>query len=199
MSLARTIIDNCTGIGDNGIEVFDAQSVELTNSTAIGNFNGIVIGTNVTDCIFTDLTVKNLEAAGVGASISSGQNVFDSITITSSGLGLVINDSTTIVNFNVYAFSSAEGISILQDSVNLINTSVYSDSGHAIKLNKSNNCSIINCQMKVGISSQNCINSDSAVTTFYTKNSLLGATVPINANVTQGIVATEDGQGNIIL
>jgi hypothetical protein len=202
MSLARTIIDNCTGIGESeGIFIdSNSQSVEITNSTAEGPDYGIRISPDVTDGIFTNITIKSIGLSSYGFVLSSGSgnNIFSNLTIISSGIGMLINESTTIANSNIYAIG-AEGINISVGDVNIINTSVYSGASHGIALNGSNDCKVINCQIQVDDNTQNCINASSSVNTYYAKNSLLGATVAIDPNVTQAIIATEDNQGNIIL
>ena len=43
------------------------------------------------------------------------------------------------------------------------------------------------------------VDSASATTLNYANNSFKGSTTPVNANITQGIVNTQDNQGNILI
>ena len=203
MSLAKIIIDNCSGIGSEGsigIAVVDnAQFVEISNSTAEGEVCGMYINQSVTDSLFINLSIKGSEILSDGAIIESAQNnIFDNLVITSKGGGLLLYDSVIISNSSIYSGSS-NGVEILSSDVQLINTSIYSANNHAIDLNAYDDCSIINCNISVGNSTKKCINSPAPVNTSYAKNVLSGATVAIDPNVTQAIIATEDNQGNLTL
>jgi hypothetical protein len=69
--------------------------------------------------------------------------------------------------------------------------------GHAFTIG--NGSIITNSHIKVENASANCINFGSAVTIKYASNVFAGATTAVNANVTQGVINTEDNQGNILL
>jgi hypothetical protein len=111
--------------------------------------------------------------------------------------GIVLYDSVSISNSGIY--SGSDAVSIISTGARLINSTIYSATDNGIDLNGYNDCSIINCTIEVGDNTKNCIHSASAVNTSYAKNTLSGATVAINANVSQAIIATEDNQGNLTL
>jgi hypothetical protein len=69
--------------------------------------------------------------------------------------------------------------------------------GHGIWLN--NIATISNCTIKTTNATANSIYASSAITAKYANNSYIGATTPVNANVTQGITNTQDNQGNILI
>jgi hypothetical protein len=73
--------------------------------------------------------------------------------------------------------------------------------GHAFVQWSSGSGSVLNnVFLRTTNASANCINSGGvAATISYSHNSYLGATIPINALVTQGLVNTEDNKGNIKL
>lgn len=58
---------------------------------------------------------------------------------------------------------------------------------------------ITNCDFRVTNASANCLNASSSTSVKYSNNNFVGATTPINANVTQGISNTHDSQGNILI
>ena len=69
--------------------------------------------------------------------------------------------------------------------------------GHAFSQWSSGSGSVLNnVFLRVTNSGANCINSGVATTFNYSQNAYLGATTPVNANITQGLVNTEDNQGN---
>jgi hypothetical protein len=70
--------------------------------------------------------------------------------------------------------------------------------GHAFYIDNSVYKSINN-YLKVTNSSANCLYAPSVITPKYSNNTFEGATTPVNANITQGIVNTQDNQGNILL
>jgi hypothetical protein len=72
-------------------------------------------------------------------------------------------------------------------------------SGHAISLTGAG-IEVVNCFISVSDLAANCIRGQaSAISVKYSNNSFKGATTPVNANVTQAIVNTQDNQGNILL
>jgi hypothetical protein len=62
-----------------------------------------------------------------------------------------------------------------------------------------NATSIKECSIKVANASANCIFASAARIIKYANNLFEGATTPVNANITQGIVNTHDNQGNILI
>ena len=58
---------------------------------------------------------------------------------------------------------------------------------------------VANCLIDVANASANCINSTAAATVKYANTSFRTATTPVNANITQGLINTQDLQGNILL
>jgi hypothetical protein len=70
--------------------------------------------------------------------------------------------------------------------------------GHALNVS-GNGIQLINCTFDVTNASANCINASSAYSTKYMRSTFKGATTPVNANITQGQINTEDNQGNILI
>jgi hypothetical protein len=58
---------------------------------------------------------------------------------------------------------------------------------------------ITNCDIRVTNASANCLYATATASNKYSNNNFIGATTPVNANVTQGISNTQDSQGNILI
>jgi hypothetical protein len=73
--------------------------------------------------------------------------------------------------------------------------------GHAFNVgnNYGGTSKVYNSHIKVANASANCLKGSVAVNMYYTNNVFEGATIPVNANVTQLIVNTHDNQGNILV
>ena len=56
---------------------------------------------------------------------------------------------------------------------------------------------LVNSVLRVTASPANCIYASGAITLKYSGNQYISSTTPVNANITQGIVNTQDNYGNI--
>ena len=57
----------------------------------------------------------------------------------------------------------------------------------------------MNCSIKVANASANCLSASTPITMKYANNAFEGATIAVNANITQGMINTHDNFGNIII
>jgi hypothetical protein len=71
--------------------------------------------------------------------------------------------------------------------------------GHAITGGTVAYKDIFNCVLEVTNASANCLHWGSPISCNYGVNTFKGATIPVNANVSQALVNTQDNQGNILV
>jgi len=201
----RIVIDNCTGVandGGTGISVKGiVDAVEISNSTADGN-SGLSVSSGCQRSHFFNIVgIANEFSSSPAMNIAGSENTFDGLTAKSynlTGAGLVVNSAGIVVtNSRIEAIET--GI-LLNQSAGIINSVITTKGNfenHGIIV--ANGSSIFNCVIAVVDSSSECLHASSAVTVFYGKNTFSGSTVAVNANITQGVSATEDNQGNLTI
>jgi len=112
--------------------------------------------------------------------------------------------------YNGFFSSGGAIVANVPSGAYLINCTISSTwnnaGGHAVRISGTGNDSsgqaknqIINCVLETVNASANCINSVAASDCKYSNNSFKIASTPVNVNVTQGIINTQDNQGNILL
>jgi hypothetical protein len=189
-------VSNSTGYsaGNYGIH---APSAFLSNCTGISaaTFGIWGFGNRIDNCtaISTGAVASLIQNGVINgstfySSVNSGLNIFNSTTVYNSVIS-TLSGATTVVTSSASGNACLKNCSIVNDWNNA--------GGHAIPANAS--LVVANCSIKVANTSANCLNSSSAVTMKYANNSFEGATVPVNANITQAIVNTQDNQGNILI
>lgn len=120
---------------------------------------------------------------------------FRNCTVISTANIAAVNGSYT--NGSIYS-SANTGAEISTGTLeNCSVTSAWNNaSGHGFRVTAAN-LVIKNNVLKVTNASANCIYSSSPFTLKYAQNTFEGATVSVNANVTQGMINTDDAYGNI--
>lgn len=211
-SVGSGTLYNCHGESTSSVGIYGGY---MRNCVGIGASSGITLqgGGGATDC-------TGISSAGYGILITGSSGLHSNLVAISSGLwalrvfapGIKLNGfsafssagygfvgfSDTIAS-NGYSESSST-ISFLADGGTY--TNIYSKctwnnaGGHAFQT-AGTTAELINCILEVANASANCINSTTAKTVKYIRNSFKGATTPVNANITQGQTNTEDSQGNI--
>jgi hypothetical protein len=149
-----------------------------------------------------------------------GTKVYDTLVFSSSSAAIQCSFGSNQI-FNTTARSSS-AVAINCQVGDLLYSSVFISDGQSSVSGgaKAYNCSIItnwnnatgsaygtaaagsevvNCLLQVTNSGSNCLNATSSVTVKFSNNTFKGATTPVNANVVQNIVNTQDNQGNILL
>jgi hypothetical protein len=112
--------------------------------------------------------------------------------------------------YNSFFSSGGAIVTNIPGGAYLINCTISSTwsniGGHAIRISGIGNDSsgqaknqIINCVIETVNPSSNCVNSTAATDCKYSNNSFKISTTPVNANITQTIINTQDNQGNILL
>jgi hypothetical protein len=189
-------VSNSTGYSAGNYGIY-APSAFLTNCTGISaaSFGIWGFGNRIDNCtaISTGAVASLIQNGVINgstfySSVNSGLNIFSSTAVYNSVIS-TLSGATTIVTSNATGNACLKNSSIVNDWNNV--------GGHAIPANAS--LVVANCSIKVANASSNCLNSSSAVTMKYANNSFEGATVPVNANITQGITNISDTKGNILI
>jgi hypothetical protein len=196
-------INRCTGISISGAGIASvnaANSYGYTQSgiaLSVGNFYncyGVSTTHRAADgSIYSNCTLES--TSGNGATNGTYRNC---TIISSSGWGAYhylnnfdnchIRSATNIASGGGFR-ASFRGCTVLSEWNNA--------GGHGFDIGA--DTIINNCNITVSNTGANCIYKGSAVTIKYASNVFAGATTAVNANITQGIVNTEDNQGNILI
>ena len=148
--------------------------------------------TNVNTVEFNNCTFISAGSYGI---YTETPVYFRNCTIISTSNVGAINGS--LVNCSVYSTANT-GAEISTGTLeNCSVTSAWNNAnGHGFRVTAAN-LVIKNNVLKVTNASANCIYSSSPFTLKYAQNTFQGATVSVNANVTQGMINTDDAYGNI--
>lgn len=146
--------------------------------------------------------------AGAGiAAESEPTNLYNCLGYSTSSFGITSNSTFAGALKNIYNCTAISDANIAMqltlgtenNAINCVAISKWNNAGgHGIRVTGTNN-KIVNCSIEVTNASANCINASTAITAKYAQNAFKGATTSVNANVTQGMVNTEDTFGNITI
>lgn len=174
---------NCSGYSNGSVGYFvngSSQNYKCfgysTASNGISMINGVIDGCTAISTVGAAIATSN-----------SGGNI------------------SSIKNCHAISYA-AVAISIANATANNIVYKTLAESywnnvaGHSINVSNSGaNAEIIQCILRTVNVSANAITSSVAKTVNYSQNAYKGMTTPINANITQGIINTQDNQGNILI
>jgi hypothetical protein len=177
--------------------VFDnggtTQCYEIYNSTVKAN-SAALLATNI----------YNTSAYSVdGTGIICYEKAFNSVGYSVNNIGGVntgsdvVYENCSFISENNIAFSGNTNTSFKNCNFTSEKNAV---DGHAASVSDFGGTIIefLNCTFEVANAGANCIFGDNAITIKYSNNSFKGATTPVHANITQGIINTSDSQGNIV-
>jgi hypothetical protein len=184
----NTLNENCNGYsaGSFGFQINGFINCKVMNcngfssaSYGIYAYNGYIINSTAWSTANYGLYNSN---AGDGLS-----NISNCTVTSDSSAALFCNSNTNTVISN-----------------NTITSRYNNASGHAVVLGATAfagppNPDILNNTLIVTNASANCIYTTIASTIKYSSNVFKNSATPINANITQGIVNTQDNQGNILI
>lgn len=209
-TVKNCIINVTSGIGINTSTPYECTVFASTsgtcfrtpvayNCTAFSNtgycFDGSYVGANtVYNCI-----ARTTSGVGYWSSNCISSSAF---ATTGKTIDLHYNYGADAYKFynNFFYASTAPAVDI--SSVTIMDSSIFcgwnSASGHGIRMSGTTGV-ISNNIIDVSNTSANCINSAAASTLKYSINTFKGATTPVNANITQGMINTQDNQGNILI
>lgn len=205
---------NCHGESTSSVGIYGGY---MRKCLGIGSSAGILLqgGGGATDC-------TGISSAGNGILITGSSGLHSNLVAISSGSwalrvfasGIKINgfSAYSTAGYGFVGFTDTIAINGYAEAVSFpafaadggTYTNVYAKctwnnaGGHAVQTSGSA-VELINCTLEVANATANCIYSSSAQTVKYTRTTYKGATTPVNANITQGIINTEDNQGNILI
>ena len=182
--IRNSTVISTSGIGVSGGYAYDTSSFSNTNRSFSGVICYMCAGSTGSGTVYYSSTASN--STGVS---STGYVVVPFFTL-SSFFNCTFNAVTNIVAYDT-GYAAAFYNCVLSTSYN-------NAAGHAISLAGSGNV-LVNCYVSVANASANCFRGTSAISAKYSNNVFAGATTPVNSNVTQSIVNTQDNQGNILI
>jgi hypothetical protein len=215
--LGSVRVDNCICISGTNIGLYSQGG---TVSDSIGISSGSY-GIQTTSGVLNNCKGYSSAQAGIYALYS---NLYGCFGYSTASFGIQFDNepcrgyncfgfSTANTGIRMYRFGSGSDMEIYNSTAlstasaafffegyatNMTCISEYNNaSGHAAQ--GANNATITNSSLVVKNASANCLYSASAVTQKYAQCTFKGATTPVNANITQGMVNTEDAQGNITI
>ena len=188
---------NCIGIGSSeGIECYGGNVYNSTGYSSSG-YGIKITGGSIFNC-------TAISSASWGVFLYSNNAVVSNCTIISTAANGIYSQfvSGCKISNNYITSSAAIGVRFNATNASLNNNHIdctwNNSGGHAFQAGQSNDVLCGNV-FQVANASANCLNAASAVTTKYADSKFIGATTSVNANITQGMVNTEDTYGNITI
>jgi len=217
-------LSTCTAVCISGVEAIFNSNIEHEGSPAgfaiIANstlYDCNVISRGSTPCIATNGRAYNTLFYCAAGSCTYVNNIeFNLCTFISAGGYGTYTEATTyykncsvistanygVVGGTFYNSSIISSVNVASYNPileNCVSHCLWNNSGGHSYFTNQNNLALKNCSFKVTNTSANCLNTAIARTVKYANNAFDGATTPVNANITQGIINTQDNQGNILI
>ena len=203
------IVNRGSGLTISDLAINNSEVISYSSQAAGGIYNA-------RNCFFYSATGIALQPYnnGVvdncmmysGASFASGlynsNATYHNCRFQSAASNAFFASLTGDVRFNNCVFMS-NGATAFEGYASVLSNCVIESTyalatGHALKVTHGG-LVLKNCTLRVANSSANCLYATSALSPSYTSNIFQGATTPVNANVTQAIVNTEDAYGNLTI
>jgi hypothetical protein len=222
------VAQNCTGKSSGGRGFYNASQALNCSGYSSGDvgFQAYINTTNQ-NCSGRSSANAGISVNGnVGAKLMNC-NGYSTASYGIYAYNGFISNSTawSTVNYGLYQSNGGDGYGSIDNCVitadasaalfsnfalntTISNCTIFSRydnaSGHAIVLGATlfsgpPNVDVLKNTLIVSNTSANCLYAASAYTSKYTSNVFKNATTPVNANITQGVVNTEDNQGNILI
>lgn len=173
---------NCIGFSSSGYGIYvqpAGGTKIISNCTAISTASwGMFMYGN--DSVINNNTIVSTAANGIYSQFVSGCKISNNYITSSAAIAVRFNAASASFNNNH------------------IDCTWNNAGGHAFQAGQSGDVLCGNV-FQVANASANGLNAGSAVTTKYVDSKFIGATTPVNANITQGMVNTEDAYGNITI
>ena len=185
----NTRLINCVG--------FSTSSYGIYNSGVLINSTGF---STASDGIYNVGQIRNsagYSTAGIG--IFAFGSCENSSGISTVSYGILGSGNAKL--YNCHSESSAQAALFTQGYVYgcTVVSTWNNANGHAITGGTIAYKDIFNCVLEVTNASANCLYWGAAISCKYGANTFKGATTPVNANITQGMINIEDAQGNITI
>ncbi len=195
---------NCVGYSTTSVGFQDYLNAVSTKcvgySTANIGFLTNTYGNSIEGCI-------GISSANIGFGVNNGslQNC-NGVSYANYGMQFTNggDGSNNAINCTAYSsVSAALNVNVASGTPLFASNCTFwsgfnSASGHAVIVRQSG-YSIVNCTLRTTAGTANCINGTVALTLKYAGNIYAGSTTPVNANVTQTVINTQDNQGNILI
>jgi hypothetical protein len=216
------IATNCSGTVTGSFGGGFANTGIATNCSgkAVGNYGFASSGTAI-NCTGTSTSGNGFSANGSGNILEKcsgysssgngfsvyGSRLIDCTGVSMSSIGLAVsngNDSQAgCINCTGVSYGNiGMSCNFSPNNYGVVNPkaiSYYNNAaGHALQIGAFGN-TVASGYFAVANASANCINSASVISTKIAKNTYVGSTTPVNANITQTMVNTQDNYGNILL
>jgi hypothetical protein len=206
------ITQSGSGIAGSGSTIYECVINCLTSGIGVANVNGAY------NCQVTTNTGACFDGQGLGyqtiynciARSVSGICFYSTIaqncqaySTSGNAIALHFNYGTGVYKFYNCFLYSAGAIVSNAGAISLLNCTIVSGwnstGGHAVRMSGATLNEVANCLIDVTNASANCINSVSSATIKYANTSFRTSTTPVSATITQGLINTQDNQGNILL
>jgi len=165
---------NCTGVSSSGYGIY------ITGGSAVHH----------------NLTGISTASWGIRV-FAPGIKINGFMAYSTAGYAFVGFDDTYAVNGYAESTASSSGYGGGQNMNTYFLSSWNNASGHAFTITAA--CQFVECVMETTSTSANAIYCASPVTIKYTGCKFKTSTTPVNANVSQGMINTEDAYGNVKL
>lgn len=205
------LAQNCTFRSDGSYGVFAfSASTRLINcvgfsTSSYGIYNGGVLinctgFSTASDGIYNVAQVRSsagYSTAGVG--IFSAGTCENSSGISTVSFGILGSGNAKL--YNCHSESSTQAALFTQGYLyGCTAVSTWNNAnGHAVTGGTAAYKDIFNCVLEVTNASANCLHWGSPISCYYGGNTFKGATIPINANVSQLQTSTPDAYGNMLV
>lgn len=206
------ITQSGTGIGGSGSTIYECVINCLTSGIGVLNVNGAYncqVTTNTGACFdgqgLGSQTIYNCIARSVSGSCFYSTIAQNCQAYSTSGNAIALHFNYNDGRYKFYNcfLYSAGAIVSNAGRISLLNCTIVSGwnnaGGHAVRMDNTTFNEVSNCVIDVTNASANCINSVSSATIKYANTSFRTSTTPVSATITQGLINTQDNQGNILL
>lgn len=204
-------ITSGTGIGAIGINFYKATGIASGNArgaSLLGNchdvqgFSQSNVGVYIDSGTYTNITGISNGSVGVqNQNDNCIVNNLRAVSAVSNGF-FTQNKSGIIINGGIIESAGAIVVSC-ESQVSFNNVYIKSTwnsvNGHGLRVINVDTIELVNCTIEVFNASANCLWASNARTLKYVGNKWKVATTPINVNVTQSLINTQDNQGNILI
>lgn len=213
-SIGRSV--SGTGIQSNGASITNSTGISSSSYGMFGNNAGYFVDCVASSSANYGMYLYNSESfvvkkcyIGSSSSIAlyfSGSigahkiDVWDTHAVSSANYAFGTGNGSMVLHNCTAETTASACVSAKNSMYNCVARCKWNNAGgHAVVVNDTNQFDITNCSLIVTNASANALYRATATTINYANNAFKGATTPVNANITQGIVNTHDNQGNILI
>ena len=188
-------IRNSTAITTSGLGIAGQSGASAYDCYAFSNTSRAFSGVNAFGCTgqtATGIAYYQSNTYNCNGRSTTGITVVPFFSVNSNYNGSFYSSGNSVCSDSAYA-SSFYNCSLITDYNNA--------AGHAVVVGNAFGAipTFINNYIQVANSSANCLRGAGSFTARWSGNKFFNSTIPVNANLTQGIVNTQDNQGNLLI